>query len=220
MKDVREAEVNGRNGPYKSWRRSESYKSDFFSLLTSRSSYNWIYNPANVIFVSEAAEELYCKFALIHPSEGPIWQIIHLAHCTLSRMAWIPHMINRFLLRLVSFNPQQGQNNGEHAARCRLPSTGPLFPFGRQRVPRRAGWRHVSFFQVSSVKPLAVLHFLPGKPPERTDQRCALHVTGVPLCSPPWLQTRASPLPNQGQNPHWALEFTGLVSAPLSRVYV
>lgn len=84
----------------------------FLFSVHPRSSYNWIQNPVNVIFVSGAAKELYCKFALIHPCEGPIWQIIHLVHCTLSGMAWIPYMINRFLLRSVSFNPQQGQNYG------------------------------------------------------------------------------------------------------------
>lgn len=41
-RDVKETDMKGRNGPYQSLRQYESYKSDFFSLLTPRSTDNWI----------------------------------------------------------------------------------------------------------------------------------------------------------------------------------
>lgn len=62
------------------------YKFYSSSSLHPKVTIHRIYNLANVISVLQAAEKQYCKFAQIQPSAGVNWQVIHLAHCTLSGM--------------------------------------------------------------------------------------------------------------------------------------
>ena len=120
-------------------------------------------------------------------------------------------MINRFLLRFVSFNLQQGQNHG-CLANEQLGAAAPklsLLCSGcrlRQSSPNHSSGGAFPFFRHSQQA--AHRQFCHKEPLK--GQRRSPHVTSVPLCSRSWPQTKANP---QDQNPVWALQCTGPAGA-------
>lgn len=115
---------NGKAGAYKSL-RYEDPANLTPSLCSPRVSRHLSTNPASAPLVSGAAEESYCKCALIHPCEGAVWQLIHLVLCTPSGAARVPPTISRFLPRSASFNPRQGHHDGCLANKPRATRSAP-----------------------------------------------------------------------------------------------